>query len=189
MNDILFYWSAWICWIWATWIMDKGKNRTLIAMFSLVAIICASHTFSIAGYTVHVAIIFFLFLSVSFIIKKPLVKQIYFIFIGMITALGYAAIHLLSIIDPVLFILPLNIMTTFFLFMIVSVVTKQLNDKFFIIFFSTTGGEIIVGMIFGQLHVHYEIGMSGYLTRIALPFMIIATWSTLKTMVMKNKFV
>lgn len=189
MNDILFYWSAWICWIWATWIMDKSKNRTLIATFSLVAIICSNYTFSIAGYMVNVAIVFFLFLSVSFILKEQLVKQIYFIFIGLQTALGYAAIYLLAIFDPALFILPLNIMTTLVLFIIASISFNQIIDKLFIIFFSTTVGEIIIGIIFGKLHLHHEIGMSGYLTRMAIPFMIIALLSTLKTLLMKNKYV
>mgnify|MGYP001217220255 CR=1 FL=1 len=189
MNDILFYWSAWICWIWATWVMDKSKNQARIATFSLVAIICSNYAFSIVGYTVNVAVIFFLLLSVSFVIKKQLAKQIYYIFIGVETALGYAAIHLLTIFDPVLFILPLNIMTTIFLLIITGIFASQINDKLFIIFFSATVGEIIIGMIFGKLHLHHEIGMSGYLTRMALPFMIIALLSTLKTMGMKNKFV
>lgn len=189
MNDIVFYWSAWVSWIWAAWIMDKGKIRTRTVFFSLIAIICSNHTFSIAGYTVNMTVLFFLFLSVFFILKKPFSKQIYLMIIGGETALGYASILLLSSFDPVLFILPVNVLTTIFLLCISYIVTNQPADKLFLVFFSTTVGEIIVGIIFGNLHLHYEIGMNGYLTRISLPFLIIAILSTLKTMVMKNKFV
>ncbi len=189
MNDIVFYWSAWAPWIWAAWIMDKGKIRTRTVFFSLIAIICSNHTFSIAGYTVNMTVLFFLFLSVFFILKKPFSKQIYLMIIGGETALGYASILLLSSFDPVLFILPVNVLTTIFLLCISYIVTNQPADKLFLVFFSTTVGEIIVGIIFGNLHLHYEIGMNGYLTRISLPFLIIAILSTLKTMVMKNKFV
>jgi len=189
MNDIVFYWVAWACWIWAACMMEKGKIRTQIAVFSLIAIICSNYTCSIADYSVNVAIIFFLLLSIYCIITKHLAKQIYLVFIAAAAALGYASIVLLSIFDPVLVILPINIMTTIFLLIIASIVAKQLIDKLFIIFFSTAIGEIIIGIIFGQLRLQSEIGMNQYLTRIAVPFAILAMFQAFKTMLMKNKYI
>lgn len=189
MNDIIFYWSAWACWIWSTWIMDKGKSRTQIATFSLLAIICSNYTFTIARYTVNLTIIFFLLLSVYFILKNRLAQQFYLFFISTVAAFGYAAIYLLSIFDPVLFLLPVNGMTTIFSLVIASLVASRFIDKLFVIFFSITLGEIVIGITFEQLNLNDTIGMNQYLTRITLPFLIVSFLTTIKTFILKKSFV
>lgn len=183
MNEIIFYWSSWLCWIWATWIMEKNIYRTQVAIFTLIAIICSSFTISIFQYTINLAIIFFLCMPIYLLCKKNIIKQFYLMFISIVIALGYAAIYLFSIYDPIIAVLPLNVLTTLYFLVNTYFVASQFIEKLAIIFFATTFGEILIGIILSDLNLYHEIGMNQYLTRISLSFLALVVFTSTRTII------
>lgn len=182
MDDLLFYWVAWLCWVWATWIMDKGKQRTQIAVIALLGIISASHVISMFNYTLNMAIIFFLCLSIYLLFEKRVWIQLYAYVSSMIIALGYVAIYLFSIYDPISLLLPFNVIAPIYLFFIVTFFVKQFDYRLVLIFLSTSLGETVIGIILNNLGLYNEIGMSDYLTRITLSFLGILSLTSTKAL-------
>ncbi|MFA8437985.1 hypothetical protein [Pueribacillus sp. YX66] len=183
MEKFLFYWVAWLSWVWATWIMDKGKRRTQIAVISLLGIVSASHSISMFGYTINLAILFFLCLSIYFLFEKNILTQLYLYVSSMIVALGYVAIYLFSIYDPISLLIPFKFVAPIYLIFIVTFFAKQILYKLVLVFLSVSLGEIVIGIILNQLGLYNGIGMIDYLTNLTLSFISILILTLSKALI------
>lgn len=184
MNDFLFFWIAWICWLFATWFMQKGTLRIQIAMISLISIVCGSHTITIMSLKINTAIIFFLCLSLYFVHKQKWVQQLYLISSSMIMTLGYVAIYLITIYDPITFVFSFTFIAPAYLFIISSLFTKKVIHKLTLIILSIALGEILIGFILNSIGLNNEIGTNHYLTRLTLTFLCIIIESLFKNIIL-----
>src|SRR4051812_10552589 len=67
MEGMLFYWIAWVGWVWATFFMDKNNiTRTRVAIALLLLIISSPFEFHVSGVIVHApAVVLFLFFIIE----------------------------------------------------------------------------------------------------------------------------
>lgn len=170
MNDFIFYWMAWLCWSWATWMMDKGKQRTQIAALALFAIIFASYSFTIFQYNTNLSVLFFLCLAIYLLFEKSPFTQIYLYCSSIVISLGYAALYLFSIYDPISLLFPFAIIASVYFILMITIFTKPFKYRLALLFLSAPLGEIAIGIILNHLHLNNEIGMNGYLAIIAITF-------------------
>ncbi len=171
MINIYFYCCAWACWIWATWMMDKSKQRLKIATISLLAIIFSSFKFELFGLVIHSSVIFFLLLSFYLLLKRNTLSQFYLLLIGFMTSLGYAALYLFSIYDPIVFIVSVHLAMVGYLLVILLVTLQSLTERLISLFLSISIGEILIGITLDHLNLYNEIGTDYFLTRLTIAFL------------------
>lgn len=171
MMNIYFFLCAWGCWIWATWMMDKGKQRLTIATISLLAIIFANDQFELFGLVVHTSVIFFLLLSFYLLYKRNTLSQFYLLLISFMTSLGYAALYLFSLYDPMMFVVSVNLAMVGYLVAIFLVTLHSFAERLSSLFLSISLGEIIIGVTLHHLNLFNEIGTDYFLTRLTFAFL------------------
>lgn len=182
MDDLIFYWVAWLTWIWTTWIMDKNKQRLQVALIVLLAIIISSYSIYFFDYKVNTGVLFFLFLALYLLYKESMLIQLYLHFSSITIALGYVAIYLISVYDPISLILSFNFVAAVYLLFITSFFTKSFTHRLILLFIGTSLGEITIGVILKHLNLYNEIGMNHYLTRLTLTFIGILMFTSAKSL-------
>lgn len=171
MNGLLFYWIAWLSWVWITWIMEKGDQRLKWAVIILLAIIVSNDSFYLFDVSIHACLS--LFFAVGFIelYRFPLRKQIYLCFTSLFSALGYTALSLFALYEPAWVIFSFDWICALLLLFTCTLLCKTFSQRLVFLFFVVAGGEILYGMILYRLQLYNEIGSAGYLDRIALVFL------------------
>lgn len=172
MNNVdtifIFYWFAWLCWVSVTFFMNKGRIRSQWMVILLLAILSANQHFFLFGFHIHVSLLFFLGLGFYFLVRKELNDLVYLCFSSLVIAIGYVALYLFSVYDPVWLMLSFQWVSTAYFIVLCLLLLSTLIDRFICLFISISIGEITFGLILFELGLHNEIGMNDFLIRLTL---------------------
>ena len=169
-HGLIFYWIAWLCWVWVTWMMNKDRQRLKWAVILLIAVILSNRQFDVFDLTVQATLFVWLISGFYELTKLPLFYQIYLCLLSLISAMGYISLFLFAIYDPVWVIVPFHWICSGYLFLFSLVFVKSFLHRLLWLLLSISVGEIGVGIILNNLGLQQQIGTDGYLDRLAMAF-------------------
>jgi hypothetical protein len=100
MEGVYFYWCAWVCWIYATFLMKKTNERTYWAAGVLVLIIGSIHRVE-AGFFSATYSFFVLVVASLYAVQQSGIKLGNLVVSALSVAFLSASLRLLSVVDPV----------------------------------------------------------------------------------------
>lgn len=160
-DGLIFYWLSWAFWIVITFIMEKGRPRTLLACWLLVALLVSNIYFTIEGFDISLT---FLVLLVGVIALQVLINHsIYQIFASFILMTGYIAMLLWENFAPIWLFLPRFILIPLFCVIILHFLFKNASNKIAAGLFGICAGEIIYSFILSSYDLSEAIGEMAFL--------------------------
>ncbi|WP_053363970.1 hypothetical protein [Bacillus sp. FJAT-27251] len=178
MEGILFYWIAWIGWVWATFFMDKSKiTRGRVSYALLLLIISAPYEFYVGSVLVHApAVLLFLF----FIIESAKMSGRVFISVfltSFIMMLGYVSFLLFELYDPVWVVFDRRWMLSFCAIGICALIQDSCQRMTASLVLGMIQGEVLFSILMRNLSFSYPVASSPFLDTLALALFIIAVWA------------
>lgn len=181
-TSFVFYWFAWICWVWITFFMDKSSHRTQWTVILLLAIWSAGQHIILFGFYIHLSLLFFLGLGLYLLCSKPFYDVVYLCFSSFVIALGYSALYLMSVYDPVWLMISFQWVSTAFFMILCLLLLSTFLDRLLCLFISITVGEIVFGLILYELGLFNELGTNGFLVRLTCASVGLLSYSMFERM-------
>ncbi|MBS4199517.1 hypothetical protein KHA93_07610 [Bacillus sp. FJAT-49732] len=170
MAGMIFLLTAWVTWIYSTFIMDKkSMYRWPIAMFSLIFIIIKDFSFS--SYSLHLTVPSILMLAICYYLasRLPLKKQLHLLFTVFTLMIGYTGFLLFEMYDPIWMFIDRVVLISFFLFIFsYFVYSSSVITRILLVCLGTLQGDIIFALFLSKWNMPYIIGSKEYLDIISI---------------------
>ncbi|RLL48194.1 hypothetical protein D8M04_02655 [Oceanobacillus piezotolerans] len=140
-SGVLFYWFCWILWILITFFMDKGRKRSLLAIWLLITIISSAFMITIGQFHISASFVVMLFGSFILIATRP---HLYFhLFAAFTVSIGYAGLLFWEKISPIWIILPRIVFYSVIIGILISLLSKNYFSQISICLLGMLSGELI----------------------------------------------
>jgi hypothetical protein len=180
MEGILFYWIAWMGWVWATFFMGKDKSSRLkVAVALMLLIISSPYEVAVLGVNVHApAFVLILF----FIIETAKMNKRVFVSVfltSFIVMLGYVSFLLFELYDPVWVVFDRRWMLSLSAIAICALISKNQRLMRAAMVSGMIQGEVLFSILMKNLSFSYPVASSPFLDTLALALMLITIWAGL----------
>lgn len=180
VDGAIFYWICWMAWVCSTFLMKKNKERLLLSILFLVAIILSPHYVGVGGIKINCSIFFIFFFCIKEISKRPK-KQVFYMLICILTiSLAYCSFLMFELYDPVWLFFNRNLMLGTALIYVTLMLLKDFRLRLAGLLIGAIQGDILYGMIIHNVNFSYEIGSFVFLDVISISFCFIFVWSSLE---------
>ncbi|MBM4762138.1 hypothetical protein [Bacillus sp. B15-48] len=177
MEGIIFYWFAWIGWIWFTFIMNKTNNaRFSLSIWVLVLIISSPYKVVILEIEVYMnAFILWLFFIFS---TFRLSNRVFFsvFFSSFITMLGYVSFLLFELFDPVWVVFDRKWMIAISGILLSSILQSNLYLRSITLVSGMLLGEFLFSVLLNRLGSSYPVASPAFMDILAITAMTMAVW-------------
>ncbi|WP_027408594.1 hypothetical protein [Anoxybacteroides tepidamans] len=177
MEGAYFYWCAWVCWIYATFLMKKTKKRTVLAAFMLVTIILSVHAVAIGPFSVMLSFLFVFFVSYCFIVQRSGWKFVYAFISMMAIAFVYASLQMFALIDPVWVWADQTWMLAILLMILCLMLGSNLSERLLYAAVGSCQGEIVYALAVKQIPLPYTVGSLSFFDLLSLLCACLIVWS------------
>jgi len=178
MEGALFYWFAWISWVWVTFLLSK-KNfvRYGLSAYLLILMISTPYRISILGIEVFLSA--FVLITVFVVGTAKLNKRsFYSVFLSaFIMMLGYVCFLLFELFDPVWVLFDRKWMLALSALILCSFLQDRYLHRFYCLLSGMLCGEILFAIIMEKLSFNYSVSSPAFMDMLAITFMILALWS------------
>jgi hypothetical protein len=177
MEGALFYWFAWLGWVWATFFMEKqSKYRFTIAFVLLILIISSPFRMEILGIEVYIPA--FVLMTFFLIETAMLRSRIFFsVFItSFIIMLGYVSFLLFELFDPVWVIFDRKWLIAFSGILLATVLQSKRLSQLLSLGIGMLLGEFLFSFIMKRLAFPYPVASPAFLDIVSLTAMILGVW-------------
>ncbi|MCH1624763.1 YphA family membrane protein [Ferdinandcohnia quinoae] len=180
MEGAYFYWISWLAWVICTFFMNKGKQRTNIAILLLLLIILSPHYIDIGNTKLNVNLIIILLFCYKELSVKTMKQQLY-IFICVFTiSMAYGSFQLFELFDPVWLLFDRKWMFSVILIYITLMIFKDIKSRIIGLLIGAIQGDILFGFVLSKLQFQYVIGSFVFLDVAAISAFIIIMWTGLE---------
>ncbi|MDC3415391.1 hypothetical protein [Aquibacillus salsiterrae] len=169
MSGLLFYWTGWMFWVIATFLMDKSVLRTFLGCSVLITIISSNQWLVYSDdLKINLSIISLTFCSLLFLAKEKgwLLSTIR----ALCVLFGYVGILFWEQVSPVWMFLPREIIIPVIGILVVMILTKNYIERGIIWCMGISTGEILHGLILRSYGFSPEIGELAFLDLVFIGF-------------------
>lgn len=181
MDGILFYWLGWIFWIIATFLMSKGKTRTLLALSILFIISFSLVNVTILGIEVNIS--FCILVCGAFFVLAKQNYKIFSLFVIIFIGFCYTGLRLWEVISPIWFIVPRIYVYTAIVIVLTILFSKNYLQRCLICCLSISLGEILYIVSVNKIGWTLLIGDSNIMDMLSLQIGVlffISIWKEIK---------
>ncbi|MEE6451848.1 hypothetical protein RAH41_14830 [Gottfriedia acidiceleris] len=158
MQGSLFIISSWIIVLFLLLYRDRNKKNFLYLAGLLILIGCSTYTIDLFSIEINFSYIIIIFIISYFISLLNFIEQIVHFFKGLIIAMTYSVVTLLSIYDPASFFIDEMIISSFLAILLSFFLSKSYFDKIRYITIGLVQGDIFNYITFKSIHFNYIIG-------------------------------
>ncbi|RSK27447.1 hypothetical protein EJF36_11425 [Bacillus sp. HMF5848] len=180
MDGAIFYWLYWIGWVITTFLMNKGKLRTLVATCLLISIAFSTSVVTLFNTDINALVILY-FLGCYFLIRKyPKRSQFYYLIVSLSITMAYVSFHVFSLFDPVWLVFNKLWMLVFLLVYLNLLLVKNVLARLLTLLLGILHGEVLYAIVLYNFRFPYEIGSLFFWDACALMITGILLWSGLE---------
>ncbi|WP_404452860.1 hypothetical protein LG329_01700 [Virgibacillus necropolis] len=155
-SGLLFYWFSWLLWIYVTFVMKKGKGRTLFAFWILLIINGSSIYITILDYKFAIS---YLFLAIgSLVMLANSRRLIYHLFSSLTIMILYMAIMLWENYFPIWMMVSKIFISPLIIVFIIVLISKGFYSRVSIALLGISSGETMYSFILSSYAIREPIG-------------------------------
>lgn len=166
---MIFYYLAWLCWGYGTFIMEKGRRRLFLTATVLLLIIFSNTYVPLFQARIYVNGILLLVVGLYLITTDDSSKFISIVY-SIILAMVYCIFHFIEIYDPLWIIIPRTYLLSILLCLSSIVLTFRGRRRLGIFFVGTFQGECMLSVTLYGYGFHNQIASLDYLAVISVSF-------------------
>ncbi|MFZ3578178.1 YphA family membrane protein [Virgibacillus sp. DJP39] len=156
-NGLLFYWLSWLLWIYITFLMKKGKSRTLLGLWILLIIAFSDVYLTIMGFKFTISFVL-LALGAMFMFSKSSYLY-YHLFCSLTIMVLYLTIRLWENYFPLWVMISKTFVSPFIIVLIVIlIIPKGFYDRVYTALLGVSGGELVYSFILSSYSINESIG-------------------------------
>jgi hypothetical protein len=180
MEGVLFYWFAWMGWIWTTFLLNKNnENRVRFSIWLLVLIIFSPYRMTIMGIEVYLAA--FILLSLFVVSTAYLTSRVFLsVFISVfIVMLGYVSFLLFELFDPVWVLFDRKWMIAVGGVLLSSVLQSTIRLRVISLVTGMLLGDFLFAVLLKKLSFSYLVAAPAFMDILSIIIMLIVIWTGL----------
>lgn len=165
MNGAMFLWGAWGVWIFATFLLEKGRLRFWTAVWSLIIVIFSPYNIQMNSLTINISFLILILLGVSLFTVNKKREVLFYVLTSLIVSMCYVLYHIYLIYDPAI---QLILKPWMFLLMIVGI------NRILVIPLRLRVSTLIIGLIHGEIirvlifiHFIHTLGTKSFLDHLS----------------------
>ncbi|ASK63328.1 hypothetical protein CFK37_14770 [Virgibacillus phasianinus] len=156
MNGLLFFWFSWLIWVYITFIMKKGKERTFFAIWTLLLISGSSFHFVMFGYKLSLG---YLFLVIGAMVMVASTKRLFYhLFSSLTLMVLYMTIKVWENFFPIWMILSKSFVIPFMMVFIILLLVKGFRNRVSIGLLGICSGELVYSFILSSYSLPEPVG-------------------------------
>ncbi|WP_157052486.1 YphA family membrane protein [Ornithinibacillus contaminans] len=172
MDGIYFYWFSWVFWVIVTFLMPKGKRRTILALWLLVAIIFSNLYVTIGSLAFSVT--YLIIFTGAFISLARHNRVGLHIFSGFTIMIGYTSILIWETHAPVWLFMPRLLLIPMICVALVSIISSTMISRLIISTLGLCGGELLYSVLLANFSIQQTIGEFVFLdTLLVMLFLLV----------------
>lgn len=182
MQGIIYYWLMWAAWVVVTFLMGKGRNRTMISIFLLLNIIFSNSFIQIADFQIRMNYFFFLCLGYFLLANRKI--TISFLLTSITLTFAYSSMMLFQIYDPVWFVFGGTWIISALVGVLSIYIGKTTVDRYAYVLIAVCQGEFLYSFILSDIYSGLTIGTEQFLDIIILSCTLVYIWSVYKNIIL-----
>lgn len=171
IDGLIFFWLGWFLWIIVTFLIRKSKQRTNLACWILLTLLCSNIYFTIESY--HISLTFLILLGGAILLLARLPRFMYHIFISFTIMIGYAAMLLWEKNTPVWLFLPRFILIPLISVIMINMLARGVHNRLVTGLLGISAGELIYSIILSGYDLQEAIGEMGFLDNLMVTIVLI----------------
>lgn len=160
-EGMIFYWISWIFWVIITFLLNKNKQRTSLAVWILFIIFCSNWYIHIEIY--HLSVAFICIYMGGFVLLARMAKSVYYLFASFTVMIGYTSFLLWEQLAPVWLLISRDIMFPLLMTSMVLLISRGFWARISISLIGICTGELLYSHILLNFNIHKTIGGMAFL--------------------------
>ncbi|MBM7569813.1 hypothetical protein [Aquibacillus albus] len=168
MDGLYFYWISWMLWVVITFLLNKNRKRTFLAVWILTLIIVSSLSFSIKGLQINCAVIVLIIGAIIIVAHSSnwfmnTIQSLCLLF-------GYVGLLFWEQLSPVWIVLPRIILIPALALFLLFILAPSFKERYAIWCLGVTTGEILHGLILHSYGFTPYVGGFAFLDLLFIEF-------------------
>lgn len=183
MEGLYFYWFSWVFWVVVTFLMKKGKLRTLLAYWILLSIVFSNNYLRIDN--ISLSVTFILVFLGGFVLLARIIHSFYHLFAAFTLMIGYAGFLIWEQLAPVWLFIPRIILLPLILAMLISILTNHLLNRITIGIIGICAGELLYSLLLFSYQITNTVGEKGFFDTLVICLFLLMSVHLMKRIKMK----
>lgn len=181
-SGLLFYWFSWLVWVFVTFIMKPGMNRTFIAVWILLTISGSSFELFVLGYSFSTSYLFLITGAMILLTKTS--RTFYLLFSSLTVMVLYMAVLLWENYYPI-WMITKTFLSPMIIVLIIIFLSKSFYNRISVALLGVSSGELVYGFILSSYSITDRIGGFVFLDSVMIIIFLFAGIETAKLLRVK----
>lgn len=176
VEGLYFYWLAWAGWILSTFFMKKGREREVVTITVLIAILVSKNSFIAGAFQFNNVWVLILIISL-FVFSYSDKKRIFYHWVSALTiTFAFTSFWLFRLYDPVWMFMDEKWMLSLFLAYLSIMLAKDWRHRAAYLMAGVAQGDLLFALILSKFSFPYEVASLATLDSLSISLMLAGCW-------------